>query len=268
MQESQSWSDLDGFKVRFAQRAHSPVHKPIEDHLHGGTVLWEPQLTHSASIVLGEGAKRFYDPRYCYPDMTRKGKKYLPAPEPPEGRNSGKKLISVLEYSSSEISLPTKKKNKDAAMKRSESTDLPSIGWTKKKPVLTEDGISAALKESEIYNLEASMNRKQRVQNILNQRNLIPSATPGDNAYQQADREPGFFTKGGLIPGSTNILHKSGKPSLRKSEDLNNTNGSGKKLEFTYAKMKSELEKQYDVNQVLALTVSLLTTTYCTYSLL
>lgn len=101
------------------------------------------------------------------------------------------------------------------------------------------------------------MNRKKRIENILVQRNLIPVVTAGDLPFKNADREPGFYAKGGIIPGSTNTLRKSAKPLLRKSEDLSLSTNAGKKLEATYGKMQAKLARQYDLFQVHSLTVSL-----------
>lgn len=248
---SRSWAELEGFKVHFNERNHSPLSKST-DHLHAARVVGECGGFHS-SIVLGESGKRHFDPRYSTDERKPEGKRYLPPPLPKDGHASSKKLISVLEYCSKEISIPSKKRVKDATSTSSNEITLPSGNWTRKRTVMADERTPAAMKESGVFNLEASMNRKQRVENILVQRNMVPVASAGDLPFKQADREPGFYAKGGLIPGSTNVLRQSAKPTLRKSEDT--LTGSGKKLEATYAAMKSRLEYEYDRNQVLSLTV-------------
>lgn len=255
MSGSRSWAELNGFKVHFTQRNHHPQAMPREDNIHGGVVIGgSTGLT--SSIVVGEGSKRHFGDRYSTDERRPEGKRYLAPPLPKDYENRGKKLISVLEYCDKEITLPTKKKFKESGMKNSASeVTLPSATWTRKRTVMVDEHTPAAMKQSDIFLLEASMNRKQRVANILAQRNMIPSASSGDLPFKQADREPGFYAKGGLIPGSTNILRQSAKPTLRKSEEL--ANSSGKKLEATYGAMKARLEKDYDQRQVLSLTVRL-----------
>lgn len=246
---SRSWAELEGFKVHFNERNHNPLAKST-DHLHAARVVGECGGFHS-SIVLGESGKRHFDPLYSTDEQKPEGKRYLPPPLPKDGHASSKKLISVAEYCSKEVSIPSKKRVKEATSKN--EITLPSGNWTRKRTVMADEHTPAAMKESGVFNLEASMNRKQRVENILVQRNMVPVASAGDLPFKQADREPGFYAKGGLIPGSTNVLRQSAKPTLRKSEDT--LNSSGKKLEATYAAMKSRLEYEYDRNQVLSLTV-------------
>ncbi len=52
-------------------------------------------------------------------------------------------------------------------------------------------------------------------------------------------------------------MRQSAKP-FPKKDTANSTTTRTKKLEATYGKMKQRLEKEYDVNQVLSLTVSIL----------
>lgn len=255
MQGTRSWAELEGYKVTFTQRDHHPICAPEADHMLGPLIVRGSQ-GYRSSIVLGEGGKRRFDPRYCSGEEKPEGKKYIPPPPSHDNHNSSKKLIPVVRNCETEISMPRKKHLKDASMRRSESGSLPSLNWTRKRTVVGEDGVSAAFKESSLVNLEASMTRKHRVDSIMQQRNLIPSASMGDLPFKRVESEPGYFAKGGLIPGSTNTLRASAKPTLRKSEDVTNS-GGGKKLEATYAKMKAQLDKDYDVKQVLSLTVSI-----------
>ena len=83
--------------------------------------------------------------------------------------------------------------------------------------------------------MEGYMNRKQRVKSKEQMRNSIPEATPCDNYYKEADREPGFYAKGGIIAGSTIQLRVSAKPTMRKKDDPANANKNSKKFTMTYA---------------------------------
>lgn len=258
MQESRSWADLDGFKAHFNERDHYPKCMPEADHMLGGLLI-RPERTFDdsrRSLVLGDKGKKRFDTLYSNVDEKPAGKKMVPHSEHDNHKDSGKKLIPVMLHCQTELSLQTRKKLKEASMRRSESGMLPSLDWTKKRVITDEHGIPSALKQSDLVSLEASMNRKQRVDTIMQKRNLLPIATHGDNPYHRADQHPDYYKEGGLISGSTNILHKSGKPSFRKSESgtslMPNT-----KLEATYGKMKSRLDKEYDVSQVLSLTVSI-----------
>lgn len=258
LQGSRSWADMEGFKAHFTQRNHHPLAMPHKEHIHGGKIIYDEGARIGHSIVVGEGGRRHYSPQYSTDERRPEGKRYLSPPKQHHSHNSSKKLISVLEYCDKEITLPTKKKFKESTTSKSvRECTLPNANWTRKRTVMIDDSTPAANKQSGIVNLEASMNRKQRVDNILSQRNMIPCASSGDLPFKQADREPGFYAKGGLIPGSTNVLRQSCKPTLRKSEDMT-LNGTGKKLEATYGAMKQRLEQEYDRRQVLSLTVCVL----------
>ena len=118
------------------------------------------------------------------------------------------------------------------------------------------DGSHASHRDPNEFQIESVMNRKQRILTNIEQRNLLPSATAGDKAYAQADREPGFYAKGGLIAGSTNILKKSGKPTFKKNESMSGSTKNIKKLTaISFEKKQELLSLEYDISQVNYLTV-------------
>ena len=47
------------------------------------------------------------------------------------------------------------------------------------------------------------MTSKTRVKTLIEQRNGLPMASPGDKIYKNPDYTPDFFKEGGLITGST-----------------------------------------------------------------
>ena len=53
-------------------------------------------------------------------------------------------------------------------------------------------------KSSQEYNLEADMNRKQRIRDLDRQRNGIGVATMGDRPFKQVEHETGYYAKGDM----------------------------------------------------------------------
>lgn len=58
-------------------------------------------------------------------------------------------------------------------------------------------------------NVEHVMNRKKRITSLEQRRNFFKIVNQGDKSYRYADCSADFFKKGGLIPGSTNVLRSS-----------------------------------------------------------
>lgn len=249
---SGSARDLEGFKVKFAQRCHSPAAAPKFDHLNASRVVLAPDDIGESSIILGERGRKRFPPQHCIPSEHKAGKRHITPPKANNEVSRGKRYIPLKQRDDSEEAFSSKKQLLAASTKRSESSNLPSVNWKTKSMVKLEDGTPAGNKESEIYNLETNMNQKQRVSED-GRRNLIPSASAGDKAFKLAEYEPGFYEKGGLIPGSTNTLKQSAKPTLKKTLE---TSDGGKKLEATYGAMKKKLEFEYDQAQVHSLTVA------------
>mmetsp|Transcript_38749 Transcript_38749/g.77172 ORF Transcript_38749/g.77172 Transcript_38749/m.77172 type:complete len:267 (+) Transcript_38749:68-868(+) len=231
-------SEIEGFKLKFAERSHHPAFLPGKNLLHGGIVnSWVPPDT---SIILGEKGKKNFEPRYC-PEEQIVIKKQLPRRDHgDEEVKRGKRCVAAPAVSQLELA-----HNERVHYPEPHSTVGDSVGFARKKSVLR-------VTEPKMYNLEATMNRKQRVPDETAKRNGIAAATPGDKSFKQADREPEFYAKGGIIPGSTITLRQSAKPELKKRDDV--TKGPGKKLEATYGKLVLKREKAYDLSQVHTLT--------------
>jgi hypothetical protein len=235
-------SEIAGFKLKFAERNHNPECVPRVGALQGGIVnSWIPADT---SIILGEKGKRNFEPRYCAEEQPIV-RKYLPRKEyGSEEVTRGKRCIAAPSKGSIELS-----HNERVHYPEAFGTPGDAVGFGRRKSVLQ-------VTEKKTHDVETTMNRKQRVPDETARRNGLGVATPGDKPFRQAEHEPDFYAKGGIIPGSTNTLKKSAKPELKKRDDVTKT--GGKKLEATYGKLVERLAKEYDINQVRTLTVSFL----------
>lgn len=252
---------IPGFKVKFAEKKHDPAALPTYDHMSASIVVNAMHILEEPSIVIGEKGRRRFPPMYSTVQESKGGKRHITPPKRSNTPPRGKRYIPH-HQSSGEINMQSKKHLFDASMKRSDSTDLPKVGWTKKGRVMDETGVPAGQKESEVYQLESTMNRKQRIVADIDKRNGIPTAKSGDLPFRASEQASGFFESGGLIPGSTNVLRQSAKPTMKKNEN-SSAQVATKKLEATYGKMKARLELDYDVAQVKSLTVSLLLVIRC-----
>jgi hypothetical protein len=251
--QTPSLSELDGFKMKFKQKSHHPLCAPQNDHLYGSRMIHVPAVDYDSSIVVGDRGRKRFEPRHSHAEEEKPHKRPISRPICKEEVHRGKRYIPLPkaqdEHLSSKKLLPT------LSMKRSDTTDNLSLNWKSRgKVVDPETGVSAKFKESEIYNLEATMNRKQRVStDDLQHRNYIPEATPGDKPLKRADHTPGYYAEGGLIPGSTIQEKKSTNPMANKS--TLQMSKSSKKLEPTYEIMQQKLQMQYERSQVESLTV-------------
>lgn len=231
-------SDIAGFKLKFTERNHQPECAPRLALLHGAVVnQWVQPDT---SIILGERGKKNFEPRYCAEEQIVI-KKQLPRREHgDEEVKRGKRCIAAPSKGSIELA-----HNERVHYPEPRSEVGQPLDFSRKKSVLQ-------VTEPKMHNIESTMNRKQRVVTEEQRRNGIDAATPGDKSFKEADREPDFYAKGGIITGSTNTLRKSGKPELKKKDEVSKP---GKKLEATYGKLVERLAREYDVNQVRTLTV-------------
>lgn len=247
---------MEHFKVTFAEKNHHPLGAPMTDQLRASVIHDNVHCRSSSSIVLGENGKRRFDQPYSdYERFVPSMKIVDRSNRTTEPREVGKR--SLRPSASTEHIVPEKRHSSEA-LRKSNSSMLPVIHWTTKRTVKMDNGEPASRYESSLISLEHTMNQKQRIQNELHSRNYIPVATSGDKAYRAADREPGFYAKGGLVCGSTIAIKKSGKPTLRKSEDVLGTataGNGGKKLEATYSAMVARRDLEYDITQVNSLTV-------------
>ncbi len=248
---------MEHFKVTFAEKNHHPLGAPTTDQLRASIIHTNTNCRSSSSIVLGENGKKRYDQPYSdYEKFVPSMKIVDRSNRTTEPRDVGKR---TLRPSPSVDYIVPEKRHSSEALRKSNSSMLPVVNWTTKRTVLMNNGEPASRYESTLISLEHTMNQKQRIENELHSRNIyIPAATLGDKAYRAADREPGFYAKGGLVCGSTIATKKSGKPTLRKSEDtLGSATSGGKKLEATYSAMVARRDLDYDITQVNSLTVSM-----------
>lgn len=255
-----SIQDLEGFKLKFKQRSHSPLCMPKYEHLSASRIIHAPSEN---SIVLGDNGKKRFDPQYSLPQEYRpakraitppsrnndvpRGKRYIPHPQSVEDHSSSKKMLFA------------------SSSRRSETSSLPSVDWKRRGQVFDEHGVPVKDKESNNYNLEVTMNRKQRVAGELDKRNGIPEATPGDKPLKKAEHTPGYYAEGGLIPGSTIQNRKTTNPLAGKSNVQMTSTG---KLEATYGALQKKLAHDYDRSQVEALTVRIVSYLLCNFSLI
>lgn len=243
------------YKKQFAQRCHSPQY--IKDpFLHGPLIVRQPFS--ADSVVLGERGKKNFPPQTSTPEEFHSSKRLIPRKEyGEEFVNRGKKFIPHSDKGNGRELSHAERVHFDLSQVQTEDFGkLPCSTWTKKRVVKTPNGVPVALKESNNWDIEYTMNRKQRINSSQGRRNLIPEATKGDKYYKEADREPGFYERGGLVVGSTNTLKPSAKPTLRKSEGIPTTSGVGKKIVATYGKLQAKLTKEFDLKQVHHLTKS------------
>lgn len=202
--------EIENLKVKFTEKNHNPIYLKTPN-LQDGCVVKASNDDFNKSIVIGEKGKvHFEEVRGQYNDST-----------------FGKRMVKHLEYSETyrfprrTCLQPKTKIERDRHYLRHfdnpikiapDVSFLPSPYWQCKKHINPN--------ESKLYELENDMNRKKRVNSLDEKRNGIPESSKGDKFYKQADREPGFYEKGGLIPGSTIQLRQRTKMDMRKSEDL------------------------------------------------
>jgi hypothetical protein len=171
-------------------------------------------------------AKKPYEKKISE-EMVLRGKRPLPIPATKPSRPEGVRRIEVASSSDTyELMMPIKRK----------SENVPS---------------------SVEYNMELTMNRKQRVQpGTERNRNYIPVAKPGDKGFGAADREPGFYAKGGLIVGSTIIARQPTGIGVRRAADSDGGQSASKPLSNTktYMDKLKRMSRDTDVEQVMSLT--------------
>ncbi|KAJ1433772.1 hypothetical protein B484DRAFT_429454 [Ochromonadaceae sp. CCMP2298] len=232
-------SDITGFKLKFAQRDHQPACAPRETLLLPGGLVRQ-SVPAQTSCIIGERGKKNFELRYSE-SQEPKFKKPVPHQEScGEAAARGRKVIA-----------PPTTDHLDRGPVGKVHFSEPRSEFIKRSPNFAKRAeVPQGLEQVE-YNMEVSMNRKQRVSDST-RRNGIGLATGGDKAFREADREPGFYAKGGLVVGSTMASKKSAKPTLQKREDSNT--GPPKKLEATYGKLMLRLAQEYDQSQVASLT--------------
>jgi hypothetical protein len=244
-------NEFSSAKKRFAQRCHQPLALP-QENLHAATIINPRNDDESVG-------RRHFDGMYSLCEEFKPGCRLVShrlSGFSDLEANRGRKYISPSNNGGQEIA-NIQRKHSNASQRLSDASALIRIGWTRKHNVLQDGGIPAALRESNEYDMESYMNRKQRIRSELQQRNDIPVAIPGDRPFRDADREPGFYAKGGLIPGSSIQMRKSAKPTFKKKpeESVGADKSKAQKSTMSYEQRQEILERDYDRKQVTDLTV-------------
>jgi hypothetical protein len=237
---------IEDAKIHFQERRHDAtgVNTFFKENvtLKGPVIVNERRNNNRAeSIVLGESGKVHFEPTYGLYQDDRLGKK-----QPPHLEYSGDILLRGKKYLTrtyveDDSFIPGMKQfHGTKCMLPSETSMKVSHHWTGKT--------RAYPNETGMYDLEGYMNRKQRIPDINTQRNGIPIASGGDKYYKEANYQPGFYKEGGLIPGSSMTLKKTGKPTLRKRDDTRNMSISRKStMTFKEKQMKAELDNELNL---------------------
>ena len=241
-------------KVRLAQKDHEPLCIPKYPQLKASQ-LTDFVPKDNNTILLDDNGKKRFDMRYSETETFKPSCKLVSHKDHDEQYDPrGKKYIPGHPNCTTEIQNQRRRYIESEATRRSETVLLPSVQWTTKRTVVSEDGKPAYKKESGDFDMESFMNRKQRITSELQLRNFIGTAAPGDKPYYQADREPGFYAAGGLITGSTISIKKSGKPTMRKNS-MDASKSLAVKLGETYEQKLKKKELQHEVDEVNYLTV-------------
>jgi hypothetical protein len=235
--------------VKFAQKCHS---YPDSSHIIGAQVIPDRVLDDSKySLSVGELGRVHYAPVYSTTETFRPRRKVIDAP-----RNTnddiprGKKYIphSCSQYDEKSKSI---RMFPESSRRQSDQCDLPVIGWTRKRMVVQDNGLLAQTKRSDELQFEKFINRKKRVNNIIDLRNNIPVAIAGDKPYKKVELSAKFYEQGGLIPG-TSIQSRVRTIDAMQKSDFPQT--VGKKLIPYKEKLKAH-GKEYELKDVLSLTV-------------
>ena len=105
------------------------------------------------------------------------------------------------------------------------------------------------VKSSSEINIEKIMNRKRRINSLEQQRNYYKIINRGDKNYRYVDCTEDFFKKGGLIPGSTNIIRYSENYNKIKNNIYEHMDLNVKSLD-TDKIWDNKLEKEREENEI------------------
>lgn len=168
----------------------------------------------TGSLVIGEGAKRFFEPTYGAPEVYRSSCRIIepvqrPSEPPMRRPRPGLQDLTFTTFS------------RDRDRRHVTEKDLPCVispkdkelNWTTKKTVIYgDDNKPRHSFRSGEYVIESQINRKQRILETDSEklRNYIPAASLGDKAYKSPEQSAGFFRDGGLIVGSSAAPRPSG----------------------------------------------------------
>ena len=242
---------LENNKVVFHQRRH--VRPEVEGHLLSvAAPLLNPQLVPvDRSLVVRDQGKGHYAPAYSQADEWKCGMRLVPRAEY-SGHyvERGKKPIRPSVGDSTREWAEQRRHNLDAYTRRSEASEDICIGFPKKAKFPPRG-------EAPQYDMESFMNRKQRSGASVDvMRNGIPVAIPGDRPFKDADREPGFYAKGGIIPGSTIQLRQKSSVGGKGGGLIVPKKKAGEGESLSYAEKQRRKELEYEKSNVMGLSVN------------
>ena len=232
---------MDDTYVKFAKKKHF---NEGESHLRA-TVLNNKIVPDDSkgSLFIGTMGKNHYPMNYSQEETEKPHKKPIYRKESGEVELRGKKYLAI----------PAPKPNRPTGTRKIEvalSSDTYEIMMPIKRKV-TGFG-----QKSVEYDMETSMNRKQRVNNERS-RNYIPTSHLGDKSYKNADREPGFYKSGGLVIGSSIRMRESTNPlekSRKQGGDTNVKVNAPLSNHKTFTAKIQKFAREFDINQVSCLT--------------
>ena len=254
---------VNNFKVAYNERRHDNCVGTLTSMQRTTAPLVGQQATpqeHPGSIVIGDKGRYHFEPRHsnakewkCTMRLSllsraygaeplERGKKVLEPPIRPQGSE-------LPHQRSHHIALPDG--SESSARRGVESTGL-CVGFKSLKHY-------APRSRAPEYDMESYMCKKQRVRTIDAMRNGIPVAVPGDRPFKKAEHEPGYYAKGGLVPGSSIQLRgKSTRAERPPVDDDGNpivTKHVRTEKRPTYAEKQQAAQGAYDLAQVMSLTV-------------
>jgi hypothetical protein len=258
---------IDQFKVGYNQRRHHN-NIGVDTHL---AVASAPQVAdkyvvdlHPGSCVYGDRGAKHFDPQHSHAQEWRCSMKQSPLSRAygEEAVERGKKCIR-----------PDPPPN-GSEWPHSKRHDIPLDDGRQSgmRRGIEDPGLCVGMKsakhfpprgEAPQYDMESYMNKKQRVPSLDAMRNGIPCAVPGDRPFKVAEHEPGYYAKGGLIPGSSIQLRKKHSNLERKgsgtaAEGQGSGSGSGTtaRVRPTFQEKQRMAREAYDRAQVLSLSVA------------
>jgi len=244
----------DDIHVRFYQRRHLREQE-------SAAIRDAPSIYKQGSLIVGDHGKHHFEPMYSHAEEWRSGMRLVQGVRVAgdDYVERGKKYIGPPDTSGLTKEWHEQRKhNLEEYTRRSGHCYDLTQNFTKLKkftPKLGIAGQNAVVVEDAIqYDMEGFMNRKQRSgASIERMRNGIPVVVEGDRAFKEADREPGYYAKGGLIPGSSIQARKSAKKTMRKSEDVSNSASKPRKPTMSFAEKVQKKLADYEAAQVFLL---------------
>ena len=223
----------------------------IETHLlHVAAPLLNPTMVAiDKSLVMREAGKFHFPPAFSQADEWKCGMRLVQRKEYSESYvERGKKALRPPPCNDTKEWGEQRRHNEKEYTRRSEQCDDICIGFPHRTKFPPRG-------EPQQYDMESYMNRKQRSgASIEVMRNGIPVAVEGDRAFKDADREPGFYAKGGIIAGSTIQLRTKTIPGGKGGGLIvPKKKSDGPKLSYSEKLRRAELE--YEQGNVVALSV-------------